>query len=236
MPKALASCTILVLGEFGHSPYQIREWIKYHGGTQVKGLNDSTTHIVCSEKNWKANHPTVLAAIKLDDAKTNANSKSKGSSKGSKKLNIVTWDWLEDCMIKRRNFAAKKYEWRAPVQKASRLEELIKQWGEMTGVEMSARLVYGAGGKTVNVNATVKGKAKAKGKGNEKSKGKALSPVEQELAKGESPFENASISSEVETDHWIATQQSTAFTTQTPPSTTSSSYFLEQQKIAIASP
>jgi len=181
---ALSSCTILVLGDFGHAPAKIRTWIKYHGGTQVSRLNDSTTHLVCSEKNWKANHPTVLAAKKLDDDKTKITPTSNDKGKGSKKLNIVTWDWLEDCTIKRRCFGAKKYEWRAPMRKPSRLEELIRKWGELTGVEMSNGLVYGNGGKSASVNGNVKGKAKAKGKSNEKGKGKTLSLIEQELAKG----------------------------------------------------
>lgn len=179
---ALSPCTILVLGDFGHAPTKIKQWIKYHGGTQVYRLSETTTHLVCSEKNWKANHPTVLAAIELDNAKTEAKAPNSGKCNGSKKLNIVTWDWLEDCTIKRRCFGAKKYEWRMPERKPSRLEDLINRWGEMTGVDLSVGLVYGNGGNSTSGN--VKGIAKKKGKAGEKSKGKTPSPVEQELAKG----------------------------------------------------
>ena len=166
-------------------------------------LSNSTTHIVCSEKNWRAQHPTVLAAIKLDEAKTT--NKSTSNSKGSKKLNIVTWDWLEDCTIRRKFFGAKKYEWRTPMRKPSRLEELIRQWGEITGVNMSAGLAYGSGGQQSSVN----GRSKAKSKGSEKNKGKTISLVEKELAKGMSkPVSSGCI----ETDHFVTAQQVTAST------------------------
>lgn len=215
---ALSPCTILVLGDFGHPPAKITHWIKYHGGTQVYRLNQSTTHLVCSEKHWKAKHPTVLAAIELDDAKTKAKLASDGKCEGSKKLNIVTWDWLEDCTIKRQCSGAKKYEWRLPEKKPSRLEDLINKWGELTGVDLSVGLVYGNGGKSANGN--VKGIANKKGKAGEKNKGKTLSLVEQELAKG---MYACIVFERVETDHRIATQHNTLSTASTPLSTMSSS-------------
>jgi len=170
-------------------------------------LNNSTTHVICSEKNWKVEHPTVLAAIKLDDAKTKT--KLSSNSNDSKKLNIVTWDWLEDCTIKRRCYGAKKYEWRTPMRKPSRLEELIRQWGEITGVEMSPRLVYGPGGKGASFNGNVKGSSKVKRKGNEKGKGKTLSLVEKDLVKG---IPQRVCIGSVETDHNDAAQPTTAST------------------------
>jgi len=173
----------------------------------------------------------VLAAIKLDNAKSE--SKSTGNSKGSKKLNIVTWDWFEDCTIKRRCFGAKKYEWRVPLRKPSKWEQMISKWAEMTGVEMSARLRYGAGEMNAGVNGNVKGKARTKGKTNDKSKGKTLSPVEQELAKGMSVC-IASERVEAEVDHLNSPQHNILSITPSLLSTMSCSQFLAHSKNAIA--
>jgi len=174
----------------------------------------------------------VLAAIKLDDAKIETTSTGNNNNKGSKKLNIVTWDWLEDCTIKRRLFGAKKYEWRVPLPKPSKWEQLISKWAEMTGVEMSARLRYGAGGKHAGVNGNVKGKARTKGKTNDKSKGKTLSLVEQELAKGMSV---CIVSECVEADHLNSTQHNILSTAPSLLSTMSCSQYLTHPKNAIAS-
>ena len=173
----------------------------------------------------------MLAAIELDNAKTESKSTGNSNSKGSKKLNIVTWDWFEDCTIKKRCFGAKKYEWRVPLPKPSKWEQMISKWAEMTGVEMSARLKYGAGGKSAGVNGNVKGKARTKGKTNDKSKGKTLSLVEQELAKGISV---CIASGRVKADHLNSTQHNILFTAPSLLSTISCSQFLAHSKNAIA--
>lgn len=67
---------------------------------------------MCSEAHWRSSTPAVKSAL----------------ARG-KNIAIVNYDWLEDCTQKKRLYHPRKYEWRKPQAKRSKIEDTLAKWG-----------------------------------------------------------------------------------------------------------
>jgi hypothetical protein len=77
-----ARFTIAITGDFGKERKQddFKRWIELNGGKYSNKVTDDITHLVCSKAHYKAEVQAVQQAKKI------------------KSCNIVTYDWLEDCI------------------------------------------------------------------------------------------------------------------------------------------
>ncbi|KAI9680290.1 MAG: hypothetical protein M1829_001176 [Trizodia sp. TS-e1964] len=86
---------IAVSGDFGEqrSPAAVSRWIENNGGVVAKKIDDYTTHLICSLKDFTnaKQIPKVRDALKR------------------KAIHIVTFDWLEDSLHSGRLKTEKKY-------------------------------------------------------------------------------------------------------------------------------
>ncbi|PSN66185.1 hypothetical protein BS50DRAFT_635337 [Corynespora cassiicola Philippines] len=105
----LSRQVISATGNFGHgkSNDQLRRWVDANGGQWMPKPGDGLTHLICSESDWKRKVPAVQEALKLE-------------------ASIVSYDWLEDSLQKRKKLAEAKYTWEA-VKKKQRTDRAIKK-------------------------------------------------------------------------------------------------------------
>ncbi|KZF19658.1 hypothetical protein L228DRAFT_250720 [Xylona heveae TC161] len=96
MRNCLKRCTIAISGEFGpgRSNENIKRWIKNNGGTLASGITEDVTHVVCSEMHYKRKTGIVQKA------------------QVSKKIKIVSFDWLEDTLRRRSPRREGPYLWK----------------------------------------------------------------------------------------------------------------------------
>lgn len=87
-----------------YPPTQLRKWVEANGGRWLPTVNKNTTHLICSKDAWKrAKHaPTSDASAKNDLV---------GKAKEVEGCYIVSYDWLEDCLHKKRRLSEKRYAW-----------------------------------------------------------------------------------------------------------------------------
>jgi hypothetical protein len=124
MPSQLKSAQITILGDFGSSATlnDMKRWIAHAGGTYSSRVTARTTHLVCSAKHWDAKHAVVVNAMQ----------------KYGKKIAIVNYDWLEDCLLKKRMYVPRKYNWRKDAVKGPR-EERLRELLEGLGVSLPVK-------------------------------------------------------------------------------------------------
>ncbi|OCL09245.1 hypothetical protein AOQ84DRAFT_388320 [Glonium stellatum] len=104
MKNPLSKYTIVATGDFGsHSYGDMKRWVENNGGTWATSVTARTTHLICSKEHWKKKAPLVKAAQRDPDIK------------------IVTFDWLEDSLLKSTHKREKPYMWKT-IEKA-RLKE-----------------------------------------------------------------------------------------------------------------
>ncbi|KAH0555999.1 hypothetical protein GP486_006058 [Trichoglossum hirsutum] len=111
MKNPFANFTIAIAGEFGESkPVDIQRWVEAAGGVFASKVDKNTTHLVCSWKDYKARVPKVKEALKKSE------------------VHIVTYDWLEDSLQKRRPRKERAAYLLKNVEKQKRREDkLIKR-------------------------------------------------------------------------------------------------------------
>ncbi|KAF2005777.1 hypothetical protein P154DRAFT_616187 [Amniculicola lignicola CBS 123094] len=94
MPSPFTSLTITAIGDFGSSapPSKLRQWVEKNGGIWAPKLSREVTHLILGEKEYKGN---IEGAKKAQEAG----------------IWVVSYDWLEDSLQKRRRLAEKWYTW-----------------------------------------------------------------------------------------------------------------------------
>ncbi|KAI9812887.1 MAG: hypothetical protein M1827_004405 [Pycnora praestabilis] len=85
MKDPLKNLTIAVTGDFGEvrSHENLRRWIQSNGGTFSQDIDENVTHLICNKEAWKKKLALVKKARKV------------------KGLKIVSYDWLEDSLLKK---------------------------------------------------------------------------------------------------------------------------------------
>ncbi|KAF6221291.1 hypothetical protein HO133_002146 [Letharia lupina] len=91
--QPLKRFTIAITGYFGEqrSSEQMRKWIHNNGGIFAYNVSPKITHLVCSKEDFKKNVAMVQKARQLRTVK------------------IVSWDWLEDTLMKEHPMKESEY-------------------------------------------------------------------------------------------------------------------------------
>ncbi|KAJ4305563.1 hypothetical protein N0V90_001094 [Kalmusia sp. IMI 367209] len=71
---------------------QLKKWVENNGGRWTPRVGEGVTHLICSKDTYKKNSGPVQQAKKLGAF-------------------IVSFDWLEDSLQRRRRLAERKYTW-----------------------------------------------------------------------------------------------------------------------------
>ncbi|KAK3357226.1 hypothetical protein B0T25DRAFT_579334 [Lasiosphaeria hispida] len=87
--------TIALAGELAGqwNDTNITRWVSQREGVISYQMDSSVTHLICSEDEFKKKSPRIKAALK----------------RGKKECQIVTVDWLEDSINKRRRLPEREY-------------------------------------------------------------------------------------------------------------------------------
>ncbi|KAI4717776.1 hypothetical protein E4T48_06025 [Aureobasidium sp. EXF-10727] len=93
MPPKLRNTVICFSGTFEHPVASLQKWTEANGGTFDRKLTSSTTHLVVSEKNWRARIPEVKTALEEDNIK------------------IVNYEWFDDKLRLGGRITDSKYLW-----------------------------------------------------------------------------------------------------------------------------
>ena len=81
MPSILTNCVVAIAGDLDDNEWRkekVKQWVKYQGGKFSDTVDETVTHLLCTEENYKRKISPVRAALK------------------NKVTNIVFRDWLED--------------------------------------------------------------------------------------------------------------------------------------------
>lgn len=102
---ALKRCYITVAGDLGPTRKyeQLKGWITTAGGKLSKTITIDTTHLVCTEKQWKAQIELVRKALEIKDQQP---------------IKIVHEDWLEHSLMQTTKKKEGVYLWEK-IDKAS---------------------------------------------------------------------------------------------------------------------
>lgn len=106
----LKNLLIAVAGTLEHDATQIKKWIDANGGRYSPNVRRGVTHLITGKDAWKQSSDAVQAANKLG-------------------VFVVTFEWLEDSLHKRRRLAEKKYTWEYKTQK-KKVEKRLKKMGD----------------------------------------------------------------------------------------------------------
>lgn len=92
MGKVFKDYTITATGDLGKSRTNdaLKRWTESKGGKWASKVEAGVTHLVCSKDHWTRNVQAVQKAQEL-------------------KCQIVTYDWLEDCIHKHARIKPKAY-------------------------------------------------------------------------------------------------------------------------------
>jgi hypothetical protein len=100
---------IAVTGALEHDTTQIKKWIEANGGRYSPNVRRGITHLITGKDAWRQSSDAVQAANKLG-------------------VFVVTFEWLEDSLHKRRKLAEKQYTWEHITQ-LKRRERQMKKLG-----------------------------------------------------------------------------------------------------------
>jgi hypothetical protein len=111
-------CVVAIAGDLTDYEWReekVRQWVSYWGGTFTPNVDDTVTHLLCTESNFKKKITPVKSALK------------------SKKTKIVLRDWLEDSITKKARLKTQNYEFGELVKKENaekRKQQLISRNAE----------------------------------------------------------------------------------------------------------
>lgn len=94
--------TIAVTGDFGETRThdKMKQWIEANGGTFAPKISVEVTHLVCSKEHYKKSVTTGRYASMLLKANTHNYALLVQQARKINGLKIVTFDWLEDSLMK----------------------------------------------------------------------------------------------------------------------------------------
>jgi hypothetical protein len=101
----LNNLTISVAGTLDYDTTQIKKWIEANGGRYSPSVTKQTTHLLASKSAWKNASDEVQSAVKSGAW-------------------VLTYDWLEDSLMKKRKLAETKYTWEDREQERGRGKEM----------------------------------------------------------------------------------------------------------------
>ena len=135
MKDPMQRFTIAVTGDFGHKRThdKMRQWVQKNGGTWSKDINNNVTHLICSKEQFKRKTPMGSSMLRTHVIVTKPKSYTEIVRHAMRKkyLHIVSFDWLEDSLMKQRPLKEHPYlmdrrmETRAK-QKAAKKENIKK--------------------------------------------------------------------------------------------------------------
>lgn len=105
----LKGLTIAVTGTQDHDNARIKRWIDANGGRYSPRVLSGVTHLITGKDAWKQSSDAVQIAIKLG-------------------VFVVTFEWLEDSLHKKRKLAEKQYTWEHIAQ-MKRMKSQMKKLG-----------------------------------------------------------------------------------------------------------
>ncbi|KAH8722575.1 hypothetical protein GQ44DRAFT_658163 [Phaeosphaeriaceae sp. PMI808] len=103
----LSNLVIAVDGTLPAEPTTIRKWVTANGGRYSSKVEDHVTHLVVGKDAWKKVTDSVMRAAELN-------------------IFIVSYDWLEDSLQRKRKLAEKKYTWDMIKKDTKRKKDLKK--------------------------------------------------------------------------------------------------------------
>ncbi|KAF1349363.1 hypothetical protein EJ07DRAFT_62218, partial [Lizonia empirigonia] len=104
---ALTNLLIAVTGTFPADTSQLKKWIEANDGRYSPHVHKGVTHLITGKDAWKNATDPVQAAAKVGAF-------------------IVSYDWLEDSLQKRRKLAESKYTWEYLWQERKRRKQMKK--------------------------------------------------------------------------------------------------------------
>ncbi|KAF2746308.1 hypothetical protein M011DRAFT_478297 [Sporormia fimetaria CBS 119925] len=105
----LSRLTITTTSDLREPQAQLRRWVEANGGRWVAKPVKGITHLVCSKEAWKKKNEIVTKAQEYG-------------------AQVVSYDWLEDSLHKKRKLAERKYLWDT-VTKERRTRKKIARLG-----------------------------------------------------------------------------------------------------------
>lgn len=103
----LNGLTIAVAGTLDYDNTQIKKWVEANGGRYSPSVSKHITHLITSKEAWKNASDEVQKAVKHQAW-------------------VLTYDWLEDSLLKKRKLAETKYSWEDKEQERKRNKEMKK--------------------------------------------------------------------------------------------------------------
>ncbi|KAI1384622.1 uncharacterized protein F4822DRAFT_433163 [Hypoxylon trugodes] len=99
----LKNCTVAIAGHLGDewSSESVERWCSYNGATYSNIVDADVTHLLATPKQFKDRVSAVKAALQY------------------KKTHIVTKDWFEDCLTKKRHLKETPYSLKEDEKKAN---------------------------------------------------------------------------------------------------------------------
>ena len=135
MKDPMQRFTIAATGDFGHQRThdKMRQWVEKNGGKWSKDVTEHVTHLVCSKEHFKKKTLMGLSIppSHLIVAKPDPLTRIVRQAMRMKYLHVVSFDWLEDSLMKQRPLKVGTYlmdrrvEQRAK-QKAAKKENIKK--------------------------------------------------------------------------------------------------------------
>jgi hypothetical protein len=123
MGNPLKNLIITSTGDLPHKPSQLQKWVEANGGRWVPKPTKGLTHLLCSKEHFRKSVEAVTKAQKLG-------------------AHIVTYDWLEDSLQRKRKLAERKYAW-AGLEKERRKRKERKRVAAICDSKSSAMLLFG---------------------------------------------------------------------------------------------
>ena len=128
--QPLRRFTIAISGYFGEerSVERIRKWIHANGGTVAHDVSPEVTHLVCSKKHFKKDVAMGMARCALRPRRSVLMRESSLVDKARRlrTVKIVSWDWLEDTLMKGRPIEESAYLMAPLVKRAEDAKEKRK--------------------------------------------------------------------------------------------------------------
>ncbi|KAF2126904.1 hypothetical protein P153DRAFT_345610 [Dothidotthia symphoricarpi CBS 119687] len=106
----LSRLTITAIGTLAQDPTQLKKWTEANGGKWVPRMQKGVTHLIASKDAWKKRVDAVQQAADVGAW-------------------VVSYDWLEDSLQKRRKLAEKKYTWEFSRKEGKKRKELKRMGG-----------------------------------------------------------------------------------------------------------
>jgi hypothetical protein len=103
----LSKLIIAVTGTLPADTAAIKKWVEANGGKWSARVNERVTHLIASKDAWKKATDPVEQAYEF-------------------KIHVVSYDWLEDSLQRKRKLAEKKYTWNTIKQDRKKQRELKK--------------------------------------------------------------------------------------------------------------